>query len=178
MDEELKRLEEELAKLSPRAASQKVLTRMDYAMGQWHREEEQETLAQVVPFPELSSQREPQRQGMFGPSWRIGAAAALAISGAFSAASLQVGSRADTTDVKQKPTARAVAAPTEGRRAEITSNVVRASDGGLMASPLGQQSRCLVVETEESYAYQTPDGEQRMVKEPHTHLYFLPLKID
>ncbi len=178
MDQELKKLEEELGKLTPCELNAQLLSRLDQAMSRWH--EHVPVEEKIIPIESRQHSDETGSTKRFPFTWS--AAAAVAILGALSAS--VINNRSATT------TPRASTAATSAQRPanspvmasfvpdQAHTNLVSTQDHGIVYLPNGRPARCVAVQYQDEMKFKNARGESLTVEKPDTKIIFVPLQTD
>ncbi|MGE9268672.1 MAG: hypothetical protein ACQKBY_11290 [Verrucomicrobiales bacterium] len=185
MDQDLKKLEAELGKLSPCGMPDDLLARLDEAMCRWHEKvplEEKIVPLQSRPAPAAAPAR-PRRLP------QLAAAATVTLLGVVSANHFFSQRRPATLADTPLPPASQVSpasAPEAGLSKAGTTftpksartDIVGTADRGLVFLPNGQAARAVAIHYQDELEYANEHGESLKINKPELKLIYLPVETD
>lgn len=198
MDEDLKKLEQDLGKLSPLGMPDDLLARLDEAMCRWHETvPEQEKVITFKPATSATgtqvivptTQSKATRSARLFP--RLASAAAVAALGVLSAnfylknesgAPSTANSDFQSANISQASISErdplTQTSQTNFLPVSATTDVVNAADRGIIYMPNGQAARCLAIHYQDHIEYRNEKGELLKLNKPDLKIIYLPLKTD
>lgn len=177
MDADLKKLEDELRKLSPSGLHDDLLSRLDEAMCRWH-----EAVPEEEKVVHLSLPVAAPRRRIF--SWPA-AAAVAALGGSVALwpgfagqAEGQPSTLANFSNVSLTPLVSDRSVNANFIPVKASSNVVNTSDRGIVTLSDGRPARCLAIQFQDQIQLRNAEGEVVKVEQPAFKIIFVPLKAD